>query len=135
MNFEKVIFFLCLSLGGASFVFAISTGMPNTLVSVAEAAEPAAPREPQAIWDKLCKSCHGTDGRGNAEKAKTLKIDPVLLNLGREGTENLTAEERKTILLEGKEKMPAYKTKVKAEELDPLLKLAEEMAANARKTP
>lgn len=133
MSFEKVIFYLCLSLGAAGLAFALSTGAPSPLVAVAHASAPAAPRDPQAIWDKLCKSCHGTDGRGNAEKAKTLKIDPILLNLGREGTEKLTADELKTIVLEGKEKMPAYKTKVKAEELDPLMKLAEEMAANARK--
>lgn len=47
----------------------------------------------------------------------------------------MTKDELKTIVLEGKEKMPAYKTKVKPEEIDALVDLAETIAAGARKTP
>ena len=120
---------LCLALGGGSIAVIASTAPPVT----AEAAAPAPPREAQAIWDKLCKSCHGADGKGVATKAKTLKIEPILLDLGREGTDKLTLEEQKAILLEGKEKMPPFKTKVKPEEVDALLELAGKIAAEARK--
>ena len=130
MRLESAIYFLSLSFGAAGFVFAGVAAAP-----IAHAADAAAPREPQAIYDKLCKSCHAEDGRGNAAKAATLKIDPALLNLGRPGTETLTQEDRKAILLDGKEKMPSYKSKVKPEEVDPLLELAEKLAAGARKAP
>jgi cytochrome c5 len=130
MTLEKAVYFLSLSFGAASLAFVIAGAPP----AAASAAAPA-PREPQAIWDKLCKSCHGTDGRGNPEKAKTLKIDAIRLNLGREGTEKMTKDELKAIVLEGKEKMPAYKTKVKEDEIDALVGLAETIAEGARKTP
>lgn len=130
MRFESAIYFLSLSLGAAGFVLAGVASAP-----IAHASAPAGPREPQAIYDKLCKSCHAEDGRGNAAKAKTLKIDPALLNLGRPGTENLTPEELKTIILEGKEKMPSYKSKLKPEEVDPLVELSAKLAGDARKTP
>ena len=130
MNLEKAVYFLSLSFGAASLAFVIAGAPPATASAAA-----AGPRDPQAIWDKLCKSCHGADGRGNEAKAKTLKIDATLLNLGREGTEKLTKDELKTIVLEGKEKMPSYKTKVKEDEIDALVDLAEKIAVGARKTP
>ena len=119
---------LGLGVAAASLAVLLSAAPPAT----ASGAGAAGPRDPQAIWDKLCKSCHGTDGKGVAAKATTLKIDPVLLNLGREGTEKMTRDERKTIVLDGKEKMPAYKTKVKEDEIDALVELAEKIAAGAR---
>lgn len=131
MKLARTLYLICLGFGAGSIGILALTAPPGT----AEGAAPAAPREPQAIWDKLCKSCHGENGKGNPEKAKTLKIDATLLDLGRAGTETLTREELKTILLEGKEKMPSYKTKVKPEEVDPLLDLAEKIAAGARKAP
>lgn len=130
MNLEKAVLFFGLAVGATSFALMASVAPP----AIASAGD-AAPRDPQALWDKLCKSCHGADGKGVATKAATLKIDPVLLNLGREGTDKLTREELKTIVLDGKEKMPAYKTKVKPEEIDALVELAETIAAGARKMP
>ena len=124
----KALYFLCVALGAGSLAVLVSAAPPGT----AGAAE-SAPREAQAIWDKLCKSCHGADGKGVATKAKTLKIEAVLLDLGREGTDKVTPEDQKKILLEGKEKMPPFKTKLKAEEIDPLLELANKIAAEARK--
>ncbi len=114
MNLQKAATFVGLSLGAASLALLMSVAPPT---ATASAAGTAGPRDPQAIWDKLCKSCHGTDGKGVAAKATTLKIDAVLLNLGREGTEKMTRDELKTIVLDGKEKMPAYKTKVKEDEI------------------
>lgn len=132
MRVSRALFGVCLSLGACSFVVMVAAAPPSVASASAAAA---APRDPQAIWDKLCKSCHGADGKGVAAKAATLKIDPVLLNLGREGTDKITRDELKVIVLEGKEKMPAYKTKVKPEEIDALVELAETLATSARKTP
>ena len=78
----------------------------------------------QARYDKLCKSCHGVDGRGVAAKAATLKIEPEKLNLGRAEVKDVSRDDQRKFLLEGKEKMPAYAKKLKPEEVDPLLDLA-----------
>jgi mono/diheme cytochrome c family protein len=128
MRLLNAIYPLCLALGGGSIALLAATAPPSEA-----RAEETAPRDAQAIWDKLCKSCHGVDGKGNPKKAKTLKIDATLLDLGREGTDKVTVGEMKTILLEGKDKMPSFSTKVKPEEVDPLLELAKKIADDARK--
>jgi mono/diheme cytochrome c family protein len=85
----------------------------------------------KAAYDRLCASCHGPDGRGNPGKAKALKLDPKVLNLGRPEVAKLSREELRRILLEGKDKMPAYEQKLAPAEVDPVLdhamKLAEEI--------
>ncbi len=86
----------------------------------------------KATYDRLCASCHAADGRGNPEKAKALEIDPELLNLGRPAAADLTREELRTILLEGKDKMPAYEQKLKPAEVDPVLDYAIELARKIR---
>lgn len=75
-------------------------------------------------YDKQCKSCHGADGAGVEARAKILKIDPQKLNLGRAENASATRDEQKKILLEGKDKMPAYAKKLKPEEVDPVLDYA-----------
>ena len=75
----------------------------------------------KAVYEKTCASCHGPDGKGNAEKAKVLKLDPASLNLGRPEGKDLSRDQLKQILLDGKEKMPAYAKKLKPDEVDPVL--------------
>lgn len=80
--------------------------------------------EPPAIkatYDKLCKSCHGEDGKGVAKKATTLKIDAKLLDFSREEATKMTADEKKKILADGKEKMPAFSKKLAPTDVDPIL--------------
>jgi len=86
----------------------------------------------KALYEKNCQSCHGADGRGNAEKAASLKIDPKVLDLGRQESANLTRDELKAIFLEGKDKMPAYKRKIKGPDQDPVLDYAQELARALR---
>jgi mono/diheme cytochrome c family protein len=69
----------------------------------------------------MCASCHGADGHGSAAKATTLKIDAKLLDLGRAEAKGISRAEKRTILVDGKGKMPGYGKKVAAEEIDPLL--------------
>jgi mono/diheme cytochrome c family protein len=85
--------------------------------TVAAAHDPTA----KTNYDKMCKSCHGDDGRGNPAKAKALKIDAEKLNLGREEAAHLSRDELSEILLKGKAKMPGYEKKLKPEEVGPLL--------------
>ncbi|MBI4508894.1 MAG: cytochrome c [Deltaproteobacteria bacterium] len=98
--------------------------------SAALAAAPGP--DPKALYGKLCASCHGADGRGNPVKAKSLKIDPAKLNLGRPEVEKLSREEQRKILLKGKEKMPAYEKKLKPDQVDPVLDYALGLGAAIR---
>lgn len=75
-------------------------------------------------FTKLCKSCHGLDGKGNPEKAKALKIKPALLDFGRPEASKLARNELKEIVLKGKNKMPAYERKLKPTDVDFLVDLA-----------
>lgn len=82
----------------------------------------------KATYERLCVSCHGADGAGNPEKAKALKIDAALLNFGRPEVVGLSREERRKIVLTGKDKMPAYAKKLKPHEIDPVLDYSIELA-------
>jgi len=75
----------------------------------------------KAAYDKMCASCHGADGKGNPDKAKALKVDANLLNLGRPESKDFTRDKLKEILLNGKDKMPGYAKKLKPAEVDPVL--------------
>jgi len=72
------------------------------------------------VYKRRCASCHGADGSGNAKKAKVLKIDAALLKFGRPEA-GTSRDELRQILLEGKDDMPAFKSKLKPAEVDPLL--------------
>ena len=72
----------------------------------------------KAVYDKNCASCHGDDGKGKEAKAKVLKIDPAILNLGRDEVANQTSDEKKKITAEGKNKMPAYGKKLAPADID-----------------
>lgn len=86
----------------------------------------------KASYDKLCASCHGADGKGNPAKATLLKLDPAVLNLGRPESAGATREQLKEMVLKGKAKMPAYEKKLAAEEVDPVLDYAMQLAAAIR---
>ncbi len=72
----------------------------------------------KAVFEKNCVTCHAQDGKGNAAKAKVLKIDPALLNLGRDEVAKQTRDEKKAITEKGKAKMPKYGQKLTPAELD-----------------
>jgi mono/diheme cytochrome c family protein len=86
----------------------------------------------KALYEKHCQSCHGPDGKGMESKGKVLKIDPAILNLGRAETANNTRDQQREILLKGKDKMPSYEKKLKADEVDPVLDYALELAKKLR---
>jgi mono/diheme cytochrome c family protein len=86
----------------------------------------------KATYDKMCASCHGPDGRGNEAKAKVLKLDPATLNLGRPENAGTARDKLKEIVLKGEKKMPAYEKKLAAEEVDPVVDYAMQLAAAIR---
>lgn len=98
-----------------STVLACALGSALPLAAFADAAAG------KPVYEKMCASCHGADGKGNAAKAKVLKLDPALLNLGRDEVKDQTKEQKKAILADGKERMPAYAKKLTPAELDSVI--------------
>ena len=82
----------------------------------------------KAVYDKQCASCHGADGKGNANRAKMLKLDATKLDLSRAEAQGQSVDEKKTVLVEGKGKMPAYGKKLKPEEVEAVLNYAMALA-------
>lgn len=92
----------------------------------------AEPSPAEATYMKHCKSCHGEDGKGVAAKAKILKLDPEKLNLGRDDVVSLSVDKIKDVILNGKDKMPAYGKKLQADEAGPLAQYALDLAKAAK---
>ena len=83
-------------------------------------------------YDQHCASCHGADGRGNADKAKVLKIEPDKLDFGRGNAANYTHDQLKTIIVHGQGKMPAFEKKLGSGEVDPLVDHVSALAKSLR---
>ncbi len=58
----------------------------------------------KATYDKLCVSCHGADGKGNAAM---IKVFGEKLNIATKGTSHKKDEELFKVITEGQGKMPA----------------------------
>ena len=69
------------------------------------------------VYDKKCAMCHGKDLKGNAAMAKTFKLEPKELSLAGEEIAEKTDAELIAITTKGEKKMPAYETKLTAEEI------------------
>lgn len=85
-----------------------------------------------ATYQKLCVSCHGQDGKGNAEKAKAFSIDAALLDLTRPAAMKLSRDELKTVTLKGRNKMPGYEKKLKPDQVEPLVDHMIELRSRAK---
>lgn len=62
-----------------------------------------------AVYKAKCASCHGPDGAGQTSIGKSLKIKDL---------KEANAADVKSTVENGKGKMPAYKSKLAADELD-----------------
>lgn len=121
MRSMKRVFWTFLFLVPASLVMATASQQ----VRPAAAAEGGA--DVQAKYDKMCKSCHAENGKGNPVKAKILKIDAAKVDLTREEATKMSRDDMKKILLGGKDKMPAFEKKLAPEEVDPMLDLVQKL--------
>ncbi len=68
------------------------------------------------VYKANCAACHGKEGQGNPAMAKMFKIPPEALNLSGRIAQHSDAEHIKTISA-GRNKMPAFKDKLKAAEI------------------
>lgn len=124
MNTAQRLFLLTCSLTLTGFAGAVLSSPASASGAGAATGAPGI----QARYEKLCASCHASDGKGNPKKATVLKIDAARLDLSREEAKGLSRDEKKAILLEGREKMPAYAKKLKPEEVEPMLDYVAELA-------
>ena len=67
-----------------------------------------------AVYKGKCAMCHGPDGAGQTSMGKTLK----LRDLRSADVQKMTDAELTKVISDGKGKMPAYKTKLAAGEID-----------------
>ena len=70
-----------------------------------------------AIYKGKCAMCHGADGAGQTPTGKTMK----LRDLRSADVQKQTDEQLAKWIADGKGKMPAYKTKLSAAEIDALV--------------
>lgn len=83
----------------------------GALLAAGPDADPKAPppHPGKAVWEKHCQKCHGTDGKGNAKLAATLKIEAKLLDLTRPETLARPEAELFKAVEEGRIKMPGFR--------------------------
>ncbi len=78
------------------------------LISFSSAAGMAADAKAgQAVYDKLCKSCHGADGAANPSIAKMMKVE--MKDLKSAEIQALSDGDMKKIITEGQGKMKPVK--------------------------
>src|SRR5262249_13477646 len=82
-----------------------------------------------ALYKAKCAMCHGPDGKGETTMGKNLKVR----NLGSEEVQKQKGEELEKVISDGKGKMPAYKGKLKEEEIDALVKFIRTFAPKKEK--
>src|SRR6185436_16132886 len=84
---------------------------------------PALYADAAELFKSKCAMCHGPDGAGQTAMGKSLK----LRDLRSAEVQKQTAAELTKIISDGKGKMPAYKAKLKAEEIESLVKFIKAM--------
>ena len=83
------------------------------------AALPSFADDGATIYKSKCAMCHGADGKGMTPVGKSLKMR----DLTSEEVQKLTDKEIATVIAEGKGKMPAFKSKLSAAEIDGQVKV------------
>jgi len=73
--------------------------------------------ESQALFKQNCAMCHGPDGKGDTPIAKKLNV-PDLLS---PAVQKKTNAELTQVVENGKQKMPAFKSKLKPEQVKDLV--------------
>ncbi len=73
--------------------------------------------EAQTLFKQHCAMCHGADARAQTPMGKTLKI----VDLHSSAVQKQTDAELTTIITDGKGKMPAFKDKLKPEQIHDLV--------------
>lgn len=77
----------------------------------------------ESLFKTKCAACHGADGAGTTPMGKNLKVrDLRSADVQKQSDADLTA-----MITKGKEKMPAYETKLSKEQIAKLVSFVREM--------
>lgn len=88
------------------------------ILLIAPAALADATADGAAIFKSKCAMCHGADGKGQTGMGKSMN----LRDLGSAEVQKQSDADLAKITAEGKGKMPAYKSKLSAEEITAVVK-------------
>ena len=89
------------------------------VILVIPAARAADAPDAAAIYKAKCAMCHGADGKAETTMGKNMHIH----SFASEEVQKQSNEALEEVIEKGKGKMPAYKGKLKEEEIDALVKL------------
>ncbi|MBI4249921.1 MAG: c-type cytochrome [Elusimicrobia bacterium] len=73
------------------------------------------------LYDAKCASCHGKDGKGKEAMAKMFKLELAALDVVDEASLSKSDKELFDLTADGINKMPGYKEKLQAEEIDAVI--------------
>jgi mono/diheme cytochrome c family protein len=95
------------------------------IVAIVLLGPPALAQEtPESLFKSKCAMCHGPDGAGKTLMGEKLKIP----DLHSTDVQKKTDADLKTIVVKGKDKMPAYETKLSKEQIDKLVGYIRDLA-------
>ena len=94
-----------------------------SLVVVAVPAFAGGAPDAAGLYKSKCAMCHGPDGSGQTTMGKSMK----LRDLRSDEVQKQTAAELAKIISDGKGKMPSYKAKMSAEEINALADFIKDM--------
>jgi cytochrome c6 len=86
------------------------------ILAVSSLAQTSEKTEGAALFKKNCAMCHGADGTGNTPMGKMEHI----VDLHSAPVQSMTQAQLETVIENGKGKMPAFKTKLKPEQVKDL---------------
>jgi len=89
--------------------------LPLTSIAADEGAD---------LFKSKCAMCHGPDGAGKTMMGEKLKIS----DLRSADVQKKTDADLKTIVTKGKDKMPAYETKLSKEQIEKLVGFIRDLA-------
>ena len=93
------------------------------LALLVTAAMPLAAADNAAVYKAKCAACHGADGAGQTPMGKKMNLrDLRAPEVQKQSNADLTK-----IITDGKEKMPAYKGKLTADEIKGLVQFLREL--------
>lgn len=95
----------------------IITVLALSILIVAPGAIAAGGPDGAAIFKSKCAMCHGPDGAGQTTMGKNMKLK----DLRSAEVQKQTDAQLRTMISDGKGKMPAYKAKLSAAEIDALV--------------
>lgn len=111
----------------AMMLAAVAAVSASAAAPAKDAANPA-----KELFAKKCASCHAVDGKGKAAMAKMFKVKPEVLDLTSEAFAKVSDADATKLIVDGKNKMPAFKGKLKDAEVASVLAYVRTLAAPAK---